>query len=109
MRLDCNGHSWASIPRGSDSWQRRLGCPSSRACAGAAGKGLIFGRGLSSVAMASAAILNSRQSKTPICKDEWAINTVAAVGHATLFKEWDVISSVGMFTWDFVTWLRGSH
>ncbi|HEY4720327.1 MAG TPA: hypothetical protein VII92_00655, partial [Anaerolineae bacterium] len=59
--------------------------------------------------MASAAILNSRQSKTPICKDEWAINTVAAVGHATLFKEWDVISSVGMFTWDFVTWLAGSH
>jgi hypothetical protein len=59
--------------------------------------------------MPSAAILNSRQSKTPICKDEWAINTVAAVGHTTEFKEWDVISSVGMFTWDFVTWLAGSH
>jgi hypothetical protein len=59
--------------------------------------------------MASAAILNSRQSKTPICKDEWAINTTAAVGHAAQINEWDIVSSVGMFTWDFVTWLAGSH
>jgi len=58
--------------------------------------------------MPRAAILNSRQSKTPICKDEWVVNTVGAVVHATEINGWDIVSSVGMFTWDLVTWLAGS-
>ena len=59
--------------------------------------------------MPNAAILNSRQSKTPNCRDAWAINTVAAVMYASQINEWDIVSSVGMFTWDFVTWLAGSQ
>jgi hypothetical protein len=58
--------------------------------------------------MPRAAILNSRQSKTPVRTDEWVRNTAAAVRHASEIKGWDIVSSVGMFTWDLVTWLAGS-
>ena len=55
------------------------------------------------------AVLNSRQSKTPICQDEWIINTTAAVVEAVEADQWEIISSVGMFTWDFVTWVAAAH
>ena len=58
--------------------------------------------------MPRVAILNSRQSKTPICTDEWVRNTAAAVTHACEIEGWDIVSSIGMVTWDFVTWLAGS-
>lgn len=53
--------------------------------------------------MKRVAILNSRQSKTPAGADPWVLRTLDAVEWA---KEngHDVISSVGQFTWDLVSW-----
>lgn len=59
--------------------------------------------------MTRVAILNSRQSKTPIGKDDWLLNTVAAVSHVAKGNGWDIVSSVGLLTWDFVTWLAGPY
>jgi hypothetical protein len=54
--------------------------------------------------MPRATILNSRQTKTPVATDDWVAQTRVAVAHAAERNGWDVISSVGMFTWDLVTW-----
>lgn len=53
--------------------------------------------------MARVAILNSRQSKTPTVQDEWVSQTIAAVGRAQTDGD-DIVSSIGQFTWDLVSW-----
>lgn len=52
-------------------------------------------------------VLNSRQSKTPVVTDEWVANTIAAVIHASEIKEAEIVSSIGLITWDLVTWQTG--
>jgi hypothetical protein len=52
------------------------------------------------------AILNSRQTKTPVAHDPWVLGTLAAVDHVAGAGN-DVISSIGMTTWDLVTWRTG--
>lgn len=54
-----------------------------------------------------AAILNSRQSKTPCGSDAWVARTLAAVDYAVRELDAVIVSSVGMMTWDLVTWRAG--
>jgi hypothetical protein len=54
--------------------------------------------------MARAVILNSRQTKTPVVSDDWVTRTIAAVRHVVEHNGWNVLSSIGMFTWDLATW-----
>lgn len=56
--------------------------------------------------MTRVAILNSRQSKTPVGNDPWVKATLAAVGHAASHG-WTVVSSFGLNTWELVTWAAG--
>jgi len=53
--------------------------------------------------MRRVAILNSRQTKTPVAHDPWVLRTLAAVDYVVSAGD-SVISSVGMSTWDLVTW-----
>ena len=53
--------------------------------------------------MTRVAILNSRQSKTPVGNDPWVKSTVAAAQFATA-QGWTVVSSIGLNTWELVTW-----
>lgn len=53
--------------------------------------------------MTRVAILNSRQSKTPVGGDPWVRSTQAACEYAA-GQEWIVVSSVGMNTWELATW-----
>jgi hypothetical protein len=56
--------------------------------------------------MIRVAILNSRQSKTPVGDDPWVWQTCRAVQH-TASQSGVVVSSVGLNTWELVTWLCG--
>ncbi|HWO57562.1 MAG TPA: hypothetical protein VNN55_08345 [bacterium] len=56
--------------------------------------------------MTRVAILNSRQSKTPVGDDPWVRQTCRAVQH-TASQGGVVVSSVGLNTWELVTWLGG--
>ncbi|HUU44272.1 MAG TPA: hypothetical protein VM118_00955 [Acidobacteriota bacterium] len=58
--------------------------------------------------MTRVAILNSRQTKTPVGNDPWVRQTVAAVKYAAA-QGWTVMSSIGMNTWELVTWNVGPH
>ncbi len=56
--------------------------------------------------MTSVAILSSRQSKTPVGSDPWVQATLAAISHAAA-NGWSIISSIGINTWELVTWAAG--
>ena len=56
--------------------------------------------------MTRVAILNSRQSKTPLGSDPWVSQTLKAVNFAA-GQDWTILSSVGMNTWELVTWAAG--
>jgi hypothetical protein len=56
--------------------------------------------------MQRVAILNSRQTKTPIADDPWVKATLEAVDHVAGAGD-EIISSIGMTTWDLVTWQAG--
>lgn len=56
--------------------------------------------------MARVAILNSRQTKTPVGSDPWIQNTLAAVDHAVT-QGWQIVSSIGLNTWELTTWATG--
>lgn len=56
--------------------------------------------------MTRVAILNSRQSKTPAGNDPWVQATLAAVDHC-VEQGWTILSSIGMNTWELVTWAAG--
>jgi hypothetical protein len=56
--------------------------------------------------MRYAAILNSRQGKAPAGSDPWITSTLAAVRDA-LNHDLTIISSVGLNTWELVTWAAG--
>lgn len=56
--------------------------------------------------MQRVAILNSRQTKTPVAHDPWVLGTLAAVDHAVGAGD-IVVSSTGLSTWDLVTWRTG--
>ncbi len=56
--------------------------------------------------MTCVAILNSRQSKTPAGNDPWVKGTLAAVDHAAR-NGWTIASSIGLNTWELVTWAAG--
>lgn len=58
--------------------------------------------------MTSVAILNSRQSKTPAGKDPWVRATLVAVEYAAA-NGWTIISSIGLNTWELVSWAAGRH
>lgn len=58
--------------------------------------------------MTRVAILNSRQSKTPVGNDSWVRVTLAAVEHAAR-SGWIVVSSYGLNTWGLVTWAAGQR
>lgn len=58
--------------------------------------------------MTRVAILNSRQSKTPVGNDPWVQRTVAAVAYAA-GQGWEIVSSIGLNTWELVTWAAGRH
>jgi len=57
--------------------------------------------------MLCAAILNSRQSKMPVGDKAWVVSTLKAVRHAG-DNGYTIISSVGMNTWELVTWSAGA-
>ncbi len=52
------------------------------------------------------AILNSRQSKTPVGNDGWVQATLRAVEGA-VSDGYTIVSSTGMHTWNLVTWATG--
>ena len=54
-----------------------------------------------------AAILNSRQSKTPLGTDAWIARTLEAVEYAVRELNATIISSCELMTWDLVTWKTG--
>ncbi len=56
--------------------------------------------------MRRVAILNSRQTKTPVAHDPWVLGTLASVDYAVGSGDC-VISSIGMTTWDLLTWRTG--
>jgi len=56
--------------------------------------------------MRRVAILNSRQTKTPVAHDPWVLRTLAAVDYAVGRGD-AVVSSTGLRTWDLVTWRTG--
>lgn len=56
--------------------------------------------------MRRVAILNSRQTKTPVAHDPWVLGTLAAVDYV-LGSGDCVLSSIGMSTWDLLTWRAG--
>ena len=56
--------------------------------------------------MPYAAILNSRQSKTPVGDDPWVAATRQAVRHA-VERNYTILGSVGLNTWELVTWAAG--
>lgn len=56
--------------------------------------------------MPYAAILNSRQAKTLRGNDPWVIATLAAIRDA-VDRGYTVIGSVGLHTWELVTWAAG--
>lgn len=56
--------------------------------------------------MTHVAILNSRQSKTPVGNDPWVKATLSAVEYAAA-NNWSIISSIGLNTWELVTWAAG--
>lgn len=58
--------------------------------------------------MTSVAILNSRQSKTPAGNDPWVRATLAALDFAAE-NGWTIVSSLGMNTWELVTWAAGQR
>lgn len=58
--------------------------------------------------MTRVAILNSRQSKTPIGNDPWVKAILAAVEHAASHG-WTIVSSFGLNTWELVTWAAGRY
>lgn len=58
--------------------------------------------------MTRVAILNSRQSKTPVGNDPWVKATISAVAHAAK-SGWTIVSSYGLNTWELVTWAAGRH
>ena len=58
--------------------------------------------------MTRVAILNSRQSKTPVGKDRWVRATLAAVEHVAQ-NGWAIVSSYGLSTWELVTWAAGQR
>ena len=58
--------------------------------------------------MPTAVILNSRQSKTPVGDDAWVVSTLAAVRHA-VDSGLTLLSSVGLNTWELVTWGAGQY
>lgn len=58
--------------------------------------------------MTRVAILNSRQSKTPVGNDPWVKATLSAVAHAAK-SGWTIVSSYGLNTWELVTWAAGRH
>jgi len=53
-----------------------------------------------------AAVLNSRQSKTPVGNDPWVKNTLAAVGDIAE-QGLVLLTSLGMLTWELVAWACG--
>lgn len=58
--------------------------------------------------MTRVAILNSRQSKTPVGDDPWVKATLSAVEYAAT-NNWSIVSSFGLNTWELVTWAAGRH
>jgi len=58
--------------------------------------------------MPYAVILNSRQSRTPTGNDPWVISTLKAVHHA-VDRGLTIISSLGLNTWELVTWAAGNY
>jgi len=58
--------------------------------------------------MPYAAILNSRQSKIPRGGDPWVIATLAAVQEA-IRRNLTIISSLGLNTWELITWATGYY
>lgn len=58
--------------------------------------------------MTRVAILNSRQSKTPVGNDSWVKATLSAVEYAAS-QNWTIVSSFGLNTWELVTWAAGRH
>jgi len=55
-----------------------------------------------------AAILNSRQSKTPCGSEPWIQNTIKAIDFSAS-EGLTVLSSVGMHTWNILTWASGDR
>ncbi|MBD3297172.1 MAG: hypothetical protein GF341_00820 [candidate division Zixibacteria bacterium] len=53
------------------------------------------------------AILNSRQSKTPLGIDEWVRRTVAAAQWAARELDAEIVSSTNPLTWNLATWAAG--
>jgi hypothetical protein len=49
------------------------------------------------------AVLNSRQTKTPVGNDPWVKSTLDAVKYA-IGKDYTVVTSAGMNTWELVLW-----
>ncbi len=56
--------------------------------------------------MPYAAILNSRQSKTPVGRDAWVSATLRAVEDAVA-RGYTILSSTGMHSWNLITWATG--
>jgi hypothetical protein len=53
--------------------------------------------------MARVAILNSRQTKSPVSSDTWVSRTLEAVRWAAANRH-EIVSSTGQFIWDLVSW-----
>ena len=53
-----------------------------------------------------AAVLNSRQSKTPCGSDQWIVRSEDAVKHL-INSGYTIVTSVGMNTWEYIIYLVG--